>query len=398
LKNLTHVFQQKFFYIGLVVALLAGVIMSLATMGSTVSPTPKHLPVALVVADQGAQIPGKGEMNFGKTIAEKITAAPAAADTEPPLDWTIVSSEQQALDGLDHEKFYAALVLPQDLSQKLVSLQSPKPQPGEVKVYLNQGMNASGATMVGTIVDKMLQGVNAQFRDQTLGALQARGGTLTIEQAKAIATPIVTNSTIVHPVGTHSANGNAPATLTQVMWMCGIAGMVLMFLAGNKNAENKSKFGIRVGQLISGIVVAAVAAGTILLMDSWLGLEVADKGQLFLFLAFGVYCFYLLQLAVVSWIGLGGMPLLILLFFFAGPLLTLPKEVLPSFSQDWLFSWSPFRFSAEMLRDVLYFGDGVNLATPAWTLGIIGIVAAVLILASAVKKPQAKKVSETQAA
>ncbi|TCP52522.1 YhgE/Pip-like protein [Tumebacillus sp. BK434] len=377
MKSFAHVFTQKFFYIGLAVVLLVGTIMVFANMGSTVSPTPTDLPVALVVEDEG---------QFGQMMAEKIQGV------ETPLKWTLLDSEQAALDALDREEYYAAVVLPQALSGQLATLQTPAPKQAEVKVYINQGKSLTAANLANGVIEKMFTGVNAQLREQTLAAVKQRGNMLSTELAAVLAAPVKLTSTPLHPVGSHSANGNAPAVLTQLVWFCSMIGAVLMFLAASKNAEGKSRFAVLLGQMLAGIFVIVVGVLTVLgLATGILGLELSDFWQVALFLMFAGYCFFLLQTTLLSWIGLGGMPILVLMFFFGAPVLSLPKEMLPVISQDWLYSWLPLRFSVDGLRDILYFGNGDNLADPMWTLGWIGAAGVVLILASSIKNGLANK-------
>ncbi|ARU60843.1 hypothetical protein CBW65_06850 [Tumebacillus avium] len=377
MKSFLHVFQQKFFLIGLGVVLLVGTIMAFANMGSTVSPTPKDLPVALVVADAG---------QLGPMIAEKIQGI------ETPLKWTVLDSEQAALDALAKEEYYAAVVLPQELSAQLATLQSPAPKQAEVTLYVNQGKSLTAANLASGVIEKIVAGVNTQLREQTLAVVKQRGNMLSTELASVLAAPVKLTSTPLHPVGSNSANGNAPAVLTQLTWFCSMIGAVMMFLAASKNAHGKNRVAVLLGQMIAGIAVIAVGVLTVLgITTGILGLELPDFWQVALFMMFAGYCFFLLQTTLLSWIGLGGMPLLVLVFFFGAPVLSLPKEMLPLITQDWLYSWLPLRFSVDGLRDILYFGAGDNLSDPMWTLGGIGTAGVVMILASAIKTRLAKK-------
>lgn len=393
MKQLVALFQQKMLYIGLVVVLLVVTLLSFANLGSTVSPSPKDMPVALVVEDKGVQIPGKGEMNFGKTMQEKIVNAPNPNGGDSPLLWTVYGTEQEAQEAIDHEQVYAALILPSNLSERIVSLQGKNPQSADVKVWINQGKNYSGANLAATVFDKLIAGMNTQLREQMLGDIQARGDVMNTAQAKALATPLVAETTNVNAVGTHSANGNAPMVLTQLVWFGSMISSVFLFLSAGKVQVQGRRFGVVLGQVVGGAVLISAAVSMALwIAHGVLGLDVPEFGKTWWYMAFIGYCFFLMQTAVLNWIGLKGMPIFILIFFFGAPVLSLPVEFMPAVTRDWLYSWLPLRFSAEVLRDVLYFGKNLNLSSPAWTLGMSAIVGAVLVLLSGMRKGKATAV------
>lgn len=387
---MNHFFKQKHPYLAIIAVFLVILLLGIAQLGSTVNPTPKNLPVLLVQMDAGEKLPTGQEMNFGKLIQDKITAAPAQADTVSPLKWTALASEQEAIDAMDREQAYAAIIIPADFSHKLASLLSPAPQASSVTVYVNQGMNNTAATMANGVLSQILNGVNGQVREQLLAQVSQKDGTLTVDQTKALASPIVVTSKNINAVGTNSANGNAPIVLTQLTWFGAMVTTLLLFMAAGKATQTGSRshrFGIQVSQLLSGVVITAVSAASILLVaGKWLGLSIPSYWEIGLFLTLVGFAFFLLQTAVVSWFGLKGVPLFVLVFFFGAPVLSLPAELLPSFSHDWLYSWLPLRFSAEGLRDLFYFRQNLNLSSPMWTLAIIGAVAIVVIFLSLLKK------------
>lgn len=387
---MNHFFKQKHPYLAIIVVFLVILLLGVAQLGSTVNPMPKNLPVVLVQMDAGEKLPTGQDMNFGKLIQDKITAVPDLAITVSPLKWTTLASEQEAIDAMDREQAYAAIVIPADFSHKLASLLSPGPQASSVTLYVNQGMNNTAATMANGVLTQILNGVNGQVREQLLAQVSQKGGTLTVEQTKAFATPIVITSKNVNAVGTNSANGNAPVVLTQLAWFGAMVTTILLFLAAGKATQTGSRLhrlGIQLSQLVSGLVVTAASAASILLVaGAWLGLSIPDNGKIFLFLCLVGFAFFLLQTAVVSWLGFKGIPIFVLIFFFGAPVLSLPPELLPSFSHDWLYSWLPLRFSAEGLRDLFYFRQNLNLSSPIWTLALIGAGALVVILLSLLKK------------
>jgi hypothetical protein len=93
---------------------------------------------------------------------------------------------------------------------------------------------------------------------------------------------------------------------------------------------------------------------------------------------------------VAAWIGMKGIGIFALLFFFGVPLLAMPPEFMSAFYRDWIYSWLPMRFSMEGLRELLYFGSTFRFEGPTLTLLII-IVVSVCVLLGSVLKPIPQK-------
>lgn len=95
-----------------------------------------------------------------------------------------------------------------------------------------------------------------------------------------------------------------------------------------------------------------------------------------------------LQTALLNWIGFPAMALLVLLLFFSMPLLNVAPEFMPQATQDWLYSWTPFRYAASGVRNLMYFGGEHGMSLPygvMWGIAGGGLAA---ILASALRQPR----------
>lgn len=399
MSGMKRFMAQKTVWLGLVIMILIIALLGLAILGSTVNPVPRDLPVALVVADKGVDIPGRGSIRIGEQLREKLVAAQTPTGEPSPFKWTVLENEAEAVEGLDRQRYYAAIVLPDNLSASFGSLMSPAPQPAEVRVLVNQGKSAVAATMITQAVGNMMEGINTQLREQALAQIQqAQGGAVSVAQAKALAAPLAATFEAVHPIVRNTANGNAPVVLTQLAWMAALAACALLHVTGSKlgaaGGSNSGGWAVVCSTLVAGAIYAVVAAGAILFIPNVLfGLEIPDWSVTFLFLLLTVFSFFLLQTAVVSWIGLKGMPILVLLFFFGLPILSLPPEFLPTAAKEWLYAWIPFRFSVEGLRDLFYFRQGLNVAEPAAILGWIGVAGAALMILTVSKRRRVARVA-----
>ncbi|MEW9502298.1 YhgE/Pip domain-containing protein [Jeotgalibacillus marinus] len=336
-------------------------------------------------------------MNFGEKMKEAFTADTLPTGEDSPFLWTEVQSEQQARDAMNNQEYYATLVVPSTFSSNVMSLLNTDSAQSSVTVILNQGKNLTVATTVNTIMDKMIAGLNGQLREQLINSAEERGmEALPTAQVNLLAEPVNTVFETVNAVGERSANGNAPVVFTQLLWVGSMVGALTIFLtARNVKEGQKSGWGTAIGQLVLGAIIALIASGSLLFTGvEILSLRVPDMMEMWGYTALISYCFFLLMTGILNWTGLKGMPLLALLFFFGPPALSLPVEFLPDVSRYWLLSWVPLRFGVEILRDLFYFGEGLNLREPLKVLSLTAAVGAALVLLSElkpVKEPQGKK-------
>lgn len=373
--------KQKILWLGLAGIALIAIIFTFAFLGSSVNPVPKDLPVALVVKDAGVTLPTKQKVNIGEELKKQLTE-----NKDLPFKWTVLDSKDKAVKGMDDRKYYAALIIPSDFTAKASSLMSPKPVQAEAQLILNQGKNQNVANSIGQIMPKIFDGVNAKVQQQMLMPFEKMNKPLSVEQAKIAGKPIVLKTDTIHKTGDNSGGGNAPTTLTQIIWITTLISSAIIFMALRKSQENKIKPLGFVYQLAAGLLFTSVNALIVLYLASHiLDLHVPDYWAVYGFLVFASGMFFLMQGALLNWLGLGGMPILVLLFFFSNPVLALAPEMLPDVTKTWLYSWTPFRFSVEGLRSIFFYG-GHGLGGYQYVLGMIGLVC-FAVMALALVKP-----------
>lgn len=366
-------------------------VFSLA-MIPTINPTPVRLPIALVSEDQGVTLPNGTATNMGETLTGMIkqqTSSTASADG-PAIEWVHVNTEKEAMSGLDEQKYYAALVVPADFSQNQATLLTDKPVQPQLRIYVNQGMSASASTMAGQVLNQIVDTMNAKIRADLLAAAGKQSGKVTVQQASVLAAPIAKEVKNVHQTGTHTANGNAPVSLFQPIWMGSILGGVIFYLVISKLnfAYRRSLLAARVVQTVAGAVLALIAGfGLTWFAGSW-GLHIPDGTATAIFLSLCYFAFFLMISAVLSWAGLKSMVLFVLLLFFGAPLLSLPSEMMGSFYRDYVFPWLPMRFMVEGLREMFFFGRGLDWNHSTAVLTGIAAVSLVVLLGSALKVRQ----------
>src|SRR5690625_3701840 len=162
------------------------------TLFPTVQPEPENLPIAIVNEDEGIEIPNQPAMNMGLTFVEKIQESTEASDGEEPLvKWIEVGSNDEVQEGMNNQKYYGALVIPKDLSEKQASLQTPEPSTPELQIFINQGMNMPASTMVREVLNGVVDNMNNNVRQQMLDAFEEQDEKLTIQQADILTEPII---------------------------------------------------------------------------------------------------------------------------------------------------------------------------------------------------------------
>lgn len=381
--NIAAIFKQKIIWIGIIFVLVVLTVFGAAMMGSVLSVKPNQIPVALVVLDQPAKLPNGAELAIGELMKQKLTA-----NTQMPIAWSLVSSEEEARVGLDARSYYGALIVPADLSSGIASLASPAPMPATVKIIANEGMNTQAATVVKQGLAQAMRMVSAELTNNLLKQMGQQMEQIPIAAVPALLAPFQVQEETVHAAGANNGSGNAPGLLTQLMWMGSLVTAGVLFIAGvhTVKAGGNSRFAI-VWQPVVGVVVAGLASGFLVWMASaWYGMELAHAMDTWLFLWLAASAFYMLQSALLNWIGWPAMGLLVLLMFFSMPLLNMPPEFLSTITYDWIYSWTPLRFVATGLREVMYFGGLSEVGTSAVVLWSIAGGFLVLVLAAALRK------------
>lgn len=393
-------FKQKTLWTGAIAVFVVLSVFGAAMMGSVLGAKPKELPVALVLQDQAVTLPNGKSLNVGAMVKEKLLA-----NKELPIAWNLVKTESEAEKGLDQQEYYGAFVLPADLSAGIALLMSDDPKPATVRILVNEGMNVQASTAVKQVLDQIARGISAELSQQvlTMASQSSDVNVIPVGMAKALLAPFQVQEQTVHPIGTNNASGNAPGMLTQIMWIGSLVVSLILMLASQKAlASGGSRFAVLLTQAFTGLAVVILASGFLVWMaKSWYGMSLADVSGTWFTLMLGGAAFFLLQSALLSWLGMPAMPILVLLMFFSLPVVNIAPEFLPQTTHDWLYVWTPFRFVAGELRNSMYFADvPVSSHSNITVLWCITAVSLVVKLASSFRKAKVRtvKVAHTETA
>ncbi|MGN7942675.1 YhgE/Pip family protein [Virgibacillus sp. 6R] len=372
--------RNKLLWIGLGGIALLTTIFTFAFMGSTVNPTPKNLPIAIVTEDAGVTLPNGHKLNISETLVENLKK-----NDLNEVKWHFIS-EDAALEAMNDKEIYATILLPEDLSQNIFSLLTETPKAPTASITINEGLNLTGANVAAQVSNGVVANLNAQVQAQLYTQIEEMKIPITVDLAKSLASPITIKTEKINAVAENNANGNTPALFTQLLWITTFFSSMVLYTLLKKSSDGKWTAKTIARQIVAGLVyVSAVSAIILFFATQVLDVTVPHSGALFILLLFIGLCFFFLQNALLNWIGYPAAPLFILLLFFSMPILTIAPEMLPQITKDYLYSWVPFRFSIDQLKDFLFFDKAV-FANGIGTLGVIGILS-FLVMSLAIFKP-----------
>lgn len=119
-----------------------------------------NLKVAVASADEGFEsslFPMR--VNVGEQVVSQLRA-------NSDIDWQFVSQDE-AIEGTKSEEYYAAIVLPPDFSQKMMTFLAPGAKPVEIDLYVNEKKNALSSLITGEAATDVSTQINTSFT-QTL--------------------------------------------------------------------------------------------------------------------------------------------------------------------------------------------------------------------------------------
>ncbi|MET1118403.1 ABC transporter permease [Priestia megaterium] len=382
------VHQKRIYFSPIIV--VAVIFIFILTLIPSVNQAPKNLPIAFVNADEGMTVPAKGKVNIGDQIKQNMKSS---STEQSSVKWIFVSTTKEVEKGLNNQKYYGALIIPKDFTKKQATLQTAQPNAPAIRLLVNQGMNTAASTIASQVLNGAVDKMNENMRLQIVKRFEQNGTQLSANQALALATPIQKTVINVNETGTHSVNGNAPVSLFQPLWMASIAGAAVVFLAIKKItfSSRKEKIVNQVGFVIIGGILALAAGFGLAWLAEMVGITVPSFLDTALFLAIAYFSFFTLISAVLSWLGLKGLPIFVIILFFGAPLLSMAPEIMPDFYREWIDPWLPMRFMVDGVRELFFFGEHLTWNHSVSALALISLISLCAVFASALPASSVKK-------
>jgi putative membrane protein len=116
-----------------------------------------RIPVAVATEDEGAEMLG---MNIN--VGEKFIDAVNGNDM---IGWDIVEDKEDAINGVHAGDYYAAVIIPGDFSQKVMSFTSGDLEHPKVLFYENEKTNAIAPKITDRVRDVLKEEIDKAFVD-----------------------------------------------------------------------------------------------------------------------------------------------------------------------------------------------------------------------------------------
>ena len=352
--------------VGVLVAVVAiHVILGIATFGPSTSLELTDVPVGLVDADGGG-------------LATELTAAELDL-----IDWQAVDSREALREGLDDKTFAAGLIIPEGASGALAGLAGDQPEPVTLELLTNPGRNPESARAVEQAVAGLVDGAAGELSANALAAAAEADAPVAPEAVSTLAAPIELATTAVNAPA-DAGEAQTPLVLVAMLWIGSLVAMLVTFLSLHR--KDITPTGFLAAQLVVMAVLAVVQPLSIVAVgNGLLGLDVALSWSLFGALALTTAMFFLIQSAVLNWLGFGGWPILVLLWLFSFTLLAVPVEGLATGYRVLVHSWLPARFPYEALQGLVFFDGAGQASTMLAITAAITVGALLALLASFVR-------------
>lgn len=114
------------------------------------------VPVAVVVEDAGAEVPGMGSVNAGQMVRERL-------EENHQLGWDFVDEKDRALEGVRSGRYYAAFVIPRDFTATLAGALDGRPAPARVGYYVNEKVSAVAPKVTDTGATELETQIASEF-------------------------------------------------------------------------------------------------------------------------------------------------------------------------------------------------------------------------------------------
>jgi YhgE/Pip-like protein len=390
-----------------IVAGLIALVTSFAYFGALLDPqaNTRALPLAIVNEDAGID-----KTSLGQDILKSILQQNLSS-----VHWLVEPNRQAALDQIQKDNAYGALVIPADYTSQVMQLlktagASGKPVPIDVLTNASAGSlaDASAQHILAGIIDTISSSVHEQAAMLIAPASQpGAAGNKSTNVAKPgeaelyiLQDPVQPEYIAIQPVPQKSARGLAPMYLAVTITLLGLLGanivnigidLILSMLAPTivRQRHNMAKSHAQSWyiKLLSAIAISAITG----LIATWtivgiLGMPTNHAWELGFFTALGTCTVTLITLILVANIGIPGTLFSVLLTTIFGVPTSggvYPLQMVPGFFA-WMGSWLPMRYIVDGVRALLFFNArrDAGLEHAVWILGIY--VVGVIIIGSVI--------------
>ena len=114
------------------------------------------IPIAVVIADEGADIPGMGTVNAGSMLRDELAH-------NDQLGWTFVDSDEEARDGVSAGTYFAAFIIPTDFTAGIADVLTGDTEPAHITYLVNEKANAVAPKVTDTGASTLEEEIAGRF-------------------------------------------------------------------------------------------------------------------------------------------------------------------------------------------------------------------------------------------
>lgn len=156
LTEFKRLFTKKSVLFSVITALLVPLVYAMIMLSPKWGPQDNidNIAVAVVNNDKGAEQEGE-VLNVGEQLVENLKA-------NPTLGWDFVSSKE-AKKGMDDMKYYMTIEVPEDFSEKVITVMDEKPERPELKYTQNEGLHYMAAQVTDRAKDTIKEELSSEI-------------------------------------------------------------------------------------------------------------------------------------------------------------------------------------------------------------------------------------------
>ncbi|MFG2592351.1 DUF3533 domain-containing protein [Streptomyces sp. NPDC048438] len=361
----------------LVPAGLLTVALGLITLlfnGSVANPSAdlRDAPVGLVSLDKGVST-GEGQgQNMGRQVVAGIAAQPQKPHQS--IEWKTFSSLDAVERAIGRNELFAAVVLPQDYSTKMLSLAGTHPQKPMVTILTNHGAGSMAASIGQQVAESAARGASSGAATGILQQAQAAGAPVSAANQALLKDPVTVTAQAGAPLGDRTGQGMTAFFYALLLMMAGFLGANLI------NAMTDSALGYSANELgpkrhltppqhinrrqtllakyLIMVGASAVMSAAILAVSTFaLHLDLPHSLLLWLFGTAAASAVGIGTLTVLA--ALGGPGIIVAMIFFISAAIptsggAIPLQAMPPFWQ-FLAQFEPQRAISDGVRAIMYF-------------------------------------------
>ncbi|QMU09092.1 hypothetical protein H3M12_05520 [Levilactobacillus suantsaii] len=418
---MVSVFKRKSIWICMLVATILIGLFAFAQVGARSTVKVRHLPLALVVNDNGKD---------AKNVVKKLRKESRKKNSE--IKWVNVTHTSELTKGFASGKYYGAVVIHSGftkainqqtdylkgkiITQKLDalavktpmaaetapfqqqkvlanSLTQKTPQQAKVSLYISQGSNVTVANILTTALPKMTDRLNQKISNKYITVANKSGLTLSPQDWSKLQTPIHATLIKRNKVSTKEVSGMAPFLVTIFCWLGSLIASLLNWRDHSKNEKKRRDGRLSLtsvtSQLISGVAIViaiAIAVSVYFFTKVCYAVPIHDPEQFLLLIGGISFVFYLLQSAVLDLLGLKGWPLLLIIWIGSMAVITFIPQMLSPFYHNYVYDITPIRFAYDLILNQMYITDASITGSSMLSLLYIGIASIIVMYASTLIK------------